>query len=251
MYMAMVFLMATAAVQATLQPIDLGEAGEFALLTKAGISTTGTTSVKGNIGTSPITSTAITGFNLAMDSTNMFSTSSLVTGQVLAASYTSPTPSRMTTAISNMETAYTDAAGRVAHTDAAGDAHPVVAELGSGNIGGMTLQGGMYKWSTGVEVLGSLTFDADGDAGTVWILQIAEKLVLGPGAQVTLARGAKASNIFWQVAEEALILAGAHAEGTILCKTAITFLAGSSLTGRGLAQTAVTMIATTIVDPQA
>lgn len=58
--------------------------------------------------------------------------------------------------------------------------------------------------------------------------------------------GAKASNIFWQVAGVATILAGAHAEGIILCATAITFENGGSLNGRGLAQTSVTMIANSV-----
>ena len=58
---------------------------------------------------------AITGFGLIMDSTNLYSTSSVVVGggKIYAASYTSPTPSKMITAISDMETAFTDAAGRV------------------------------------------------------------------------------------------------------------------------------------------
>ena len=76
--------------------VDLGTAGNFAILTKSGVSTTGVTSVTGDIGTSPIASTAITGFGLILDPTTTFSTSAQVTGKVYAASYTSPTPSKMT-----------------------------------------------------------------------------------------------------------------------------------------------------------
>src|SRR5271157_6160367 len=43
-------------------PVDLGSAGNFAILAESGISTTGTTAIVGDIGVSPITSTAITGF---------------------------------------------------------------------------------------------------------------------------------------------------------------------------------------------
>ena len=42
-------------------PMDLGTAGNYVILTKAGITATGETSVVGVIGTSPIASTAITG----------------------------------------------------------------------------------------------------------------------------------------------------------------------------------------------
>ncbi|MBA3017423.1 MAG: DUF3494 domain-containing protein, partial [Desulfobacteraceae bacterium] len=125
-------------------PVDLGSAGNFVILSKSGITTTGTTSIVGDIGVSPIAATAITGFGLILDSTNQFSTSdpsSLVTGKVYAADYAVPTPAKMTTAVSDMETAYTDAAGRTL---------PDATELGAGDISGMTLAPGLYKWGTGV-----------------------------------------------------------------------------------------------------
>ena len=116
--------------------VNLGSAGDFVVLSKSGISTTGTTSITGDIGVSPITAAAMTGFGLIMDSSNTFSTSALVTGKVYAADYAAPTPATMTTAINDMETAYTDAAGRTS---------PTATELGAGNIGGMTLAPGLYK----------------------------------------------------------------------------------------------------------
>ena len=53
-----------------------------------------------------------TGFSLTADSTDAFSTSLQVTGKVYAADYAAPTPSDLTTAVSDMELAFTDAAGR-------------------------------------------------------------------------------------------------------------------------------------------
>jgi hypothetical protein len=69
--------------------------------------------VAGNIGLSPSASTFLTGFSTVLDSSGTFSTSTQVTGKLFAASYTSPTPSMLTTAISDMQTAYTDASGRI------------------------------------------------------------------------------------------------------------------------------------------
>ena len=90
-----------------LQPaVNLRTAGDFAILTASGISTTGTTSITGDIGVSPIDATAITGFSLSLDSTTTFSSSPIVTGKIYAASYTSPTPAKMTQAISDMQTAF-------------------------------------------------------------------------------------------------------------------------------------------------
>ena len=114
--------------------VDLGLAGNYAILTKTGITTTGTTTITGNMGVSPIAAGAITGFGLIMDPSNQFSTSSLVTGRVYAANYASPTPSRLTTAVHNMETAYTSAAGQVP---------PNATELYAGNLGGKTLTPGV------------------------------------------------------------------------------------------------------------
>merc|ERR1712195_435175 len=187
--------------------VNLGTAGDFAVLTKSGVTTTGApTKVTGDMGTSPIAATALTGFDLIMDSTNTHSTSTLVTGHIFAASYTSPTPSKMTTAISDMETAYTDAAGRV---------NPDELDLGAGIIQGMTLKPGLYKWGSNVGFTSSLAFD--GTATDVWILQMTGDLTVGAGAIVTLENGAKAENIFWQVAGSTTLHTTAHMEGTILC----------------------------------
>ncbi|MDP1994979.1 MAG: ice-binding family protein, partial [Ignavibacteria bacterium] len=124
-------------------PVDLGTSGDFVILSKTGISTTGTTSITGDIGISPTAATYITGFGLIMDASGTFSTSSKVVGKVFASDYINPTPAKMTAAISDMETAYTNAAGRVT---------PDFSELYTGDLTGQTLTSGLYKWSTGVHV---------------------------------------------------------------------------------------------------
>ena len=59
--------------------VNLGTAGYYGILSKSGISSTGTTHVMANMGVSPIASTAITGFGLKRTAPT-YSTSSLVTG---------------------------------------------------------------------------------------------------------------------------------------------------------------------------
>ncbi len=71
-------------------PIDLGTAGNFAVLAKTGVSTTSGTHVVGAIGVSPIDSTGLTGFGLIVDSSGAFATSSLVTGKLYASDYATP-----------------------------------------------------------------------------------------------------------------------------------------------------------------
>jgi hypothetical protein len=210
-------------------PVDLGTAGNFAILSKAGISTTGTTKITGNIGVSPIAASAITGFGLVMDSSGAFSSSTLVTGRVYAANYAVPSPSQLTVAVGAMETAYKNAAGRTAG----------VTELGAGNLGGLTLAPGVYKWGTGVTIPTNVTLS--GGSNAVWIFQIAGTLNISSAKNVILEGGAQAKNIFWQVAGATTLGTNSTFNGTILDKTNIALQTGAVLNGRALAQTAVTL----------
>jgi hypothetical protein len=220
-----------------LSAVKLLTAGRFAILTKTGVTTTGSTSLKGDMGTSPITGAAITGFGLITDpSDTTFSTSSLVTGKVFASDYTSPTPNMLTVAVLDMQAAYVDAAGRP---------DPDYVELGAGNIEGLTLDPGLYKWGTNVGFTNIVTFN--GTATDIWILQIDGDVTAGSGAEVTLSGGALAKNIFWQIAGKTDLGTTSHVEGVFLCSTAITFKTGSSMNGAALAQTAVTLDSATIV----
>jgi len=236
------FMFSTAALaQSSPATVNLGTAGDFVVLAKTGISTTGTTNITGDIGLSPAAASYITGFGLIMDAAGTFSTSSLITGDVYASDYTSPTPTKMTTAVSDMQTAYTDAAGRTT---------PDYSELYTGDVTGKILTHGLYKWSTGVKVsAGGVTIS--GTANDIWIFQIAGNLAVANGAIVTLSGGAQASNIFWQVAGQVIIGTTAEMKGIILCQTGIAMNTGATLSGRALSQTAVTLDANTVTNPVA
>ena len=220
--------------------VNLGTAGNFVVLSKAGISTTESTAIVGDIGVSPIAATAITGFPMTPDSSNQFSTSPLVTGKIYAADYATPTPSMLTVAIKDMETAFTDAAGR---------STPTATELGAGNISGLTIPPGLYKWGTGVEIDTSARVTLSGGANDVWIFQIGQNLTVNNSAMVTLIGGAQAKNIFWQVAGQATLGTAANVQGNILSQTLISLNTGAALNGRALAQTAVTLNASSVTKP--
>ncbi len=226
---------ATSFVQAP--SVDLATASEFVILAKSGISTVPTSAITGNIAVSPIAATAVTGFSLIADASNRFSTSAQVTGRVYAADYAVPSPSALTTAVGDMEAAFSDAAGR----------SPDVIELGGGLIDGMTLSPGVYKWSSGVFIPTNLTLD--GSSTDIWIFEIAQTLSMTSGSRITLTGGALAKNIFWQVSGGVTLGTSAHIEGIVLSKTAITLGTGASINGRLLAQTAVTLAMSTVVEP--
>ena len=219
------------------QGVNLGSAGEFVLLAKSGIVNVPTSMIRGNIGVSPITSTAIVGMPLTPDPSTQFSTTPQVTGRVYAADYAVPTPDYLTTAISDMETAFTDAAGRA----------PGVTELGAGTIGAITLVPGVYKWSSGLNITGNIMLS--GNATDVWIFQIAQGVTMGSGVRIMMTGGGVPGNVYWQISGQLIVNTGAHLEGSVLTQTAATLDTGASLNGRLLAQTAVTVRGAMIVRP--
>lgn len=137
-----------------------------------------------------------------------------------------------------METAFTDAAGRVT---------PDFVELHVGDLSGKTLIPGLYKW--GNTVITSISFVINGEADDVWVFQIAGDLTVSSGVNVILSGGAKAENIFWQVSGEVNIGTNAHFEGIILSMTAINMNTGASLNGRALAQSAITLDQNAVTQP--
>ncbi|MDP2791005.1 MAG: ice-binding family protein [Rectinemataceae bacterium] len=218
--------------------VNLGTARDFVILAKAGIDTIPTSVITGDIGVSPISSLAITGFSLALDSSGTYATSSQIEGKAYAANYTSPAPVKMTTAIYDMEVAYTDAAGR---------ATPDFVELGSGEIGGLTLVPGLYKWGT--DVLISTDVTLSGGPSDVWIFQISGGITQASGIRVHLTGGALAKNIFWQTFGPVALNTTAHFEGIVISSTEITLATGASVNGRLLSHTAITLASSTVVQP--
>jgi hypothetical protein len=223
-------------------PVDLGQAGNFTILAKAGISTTGTTHIIGNLGLSPAKTAAFTGFGQALAPSGQYSTTtspSFVSGRMYAADNTPPTPSILTSSVGDMQAAYSDAAGR-----------PVGlgnTNLGAGgNIGGLNLTAGVYRWSPSVNVTIQSNLTLSGGSTDVWIFQIPGNLDLGTSApatiQVLLNGGAQAKNVFWQVGGQTTLHAGCTFNGNILDQTMIAMDSGAVLNGKALAQTAVTLI---------
>lgn len=204
--------------------VNLRTAGSFAVLTKTGVTDVFASTIRGNVGASPITGSAI-GL-----------TCPEVTGTIYSVDVAGPRPcgvadaTRLTTAVSDQEAAYTDAAGR---TD------PDFVNLGAGQIGGMTLAPGVYKWTSGLLITNDVTLS--GSPNDVFIFQIAGTLTQAAAKKVVLTGGAQARNVFWQTTGAVTIGTTAHSEGTILSKTMIALNTGASTNGRLLAQTQATL----------
>ena len=215
-------------------PVSLGTAGNFVILAKSGISSVPQSVITGDIGVSPITAAAITGFSLTADATNVFSTSTQVSGRVYAANYASPTPTKLGTAVGDMMAAYSDAAGRAAK----------YTNLYAGDISGRTLTPGVYKWNTALLINSNVVLKGGPDA--VFIFQVSKGITQATGTKIILSGGVQAKNIIWQAAETVAIGTGSHLEGIVLGKTNITLGTNASVNGRLVAQTAVTLIKSTV-----
>ncbi len=222
----------SAAAAAPEAPVNLVSAGDFTVLSKSGITDVFKTAIDGNVGTSPITGAAI-GLTCAEVNGIIYTVDA---AGPLPCSVTDPT--RLTAAVGDMEAAYNDAAGRTL---------PDAIDLGAGEIGGLTLAPGLYKWNTNVDISTDVTLAGGPD--DVWILQIAGTLDQASAKNVILAGGAQAKNVFWAVAGAVSIGTQAHMEGTILSKTMIAMKTKASINGRLLAQTAVTLQMNTLTPP--
>jgi Ice-binding-like len=214
-------------------PVNLGVSGDFVILSKSGITNVYKSAVTGDIGSSPITGAAI------------LLTCTEVAGAVYSVDAAGPlpcsikSPTRLTAAIGDMQTAYTDAAGR---------SNPDFVNLGGGNIGGKTLTAGLYKWTSALVIPASITLA--GGPNDIWILQVAGTLNVSSGVRVNLVGGAKAKNVFWQTGGAVTLGTTSHFEGVVLSKTAINLKTGASINGRLLAQTAVTLQMNSVTKPQ-
>ena len=219
--------------------VDLGTSINYVILAESAITATAGTYVTGDIGISPAAASDMAGFGPILDASGQFSTSSIVSGSIYASDYASPTPADLITAVSNMMAAYNDSANRLS---------PNEIDKGAGDIAGLTIDPGLYNWTTGVQVsTGSVTFS--GTASDIWILQINGGLTLASGVAVVLSGGADPAHIFWQVSGQVTLETTSVMKGIILCKTAIVMNNGATLEGRALAQTAVTMIANAVAPP--
>ncbi len=217
-------------------PLSLGAAGAFAILSKTGITDTGGSNITGSIGASPIANTAILVTCPEVNGGAVNSVYGVNASSVLdAACYATNDVTTASVAVADMTTAYNDAAN--------GTSHPAgFTELGNGNIGGMTLAPGTYKWSTVLTIPVNVTLH--GGPNDVWIFQVAGGIT--QTGNVLLTGGAVPANVFWQSAGVVAIGAGATMNGVVLSQTGITLGAAAIVHGKLLSQTNVTLIGNTV-----
>jgi hypothetical protein len=212
-------------------PVSLGAAEGFAVLAGSEITSIPTSSIKGDVGLSPSARSKIAGL-----------TPVEVNGTIYAADDGGAVSAMLTEAKGDLTIAYNDAAGR--------SLAPV--DIANADLGGRTLQPGLYKSSGTVNITGNLTLDAQGDPNAVFIFQVASSLTTAAGSQVILSGNANADNVFWQVGTSAALATTTAFKGTILADQSISLSTGATLQGRAMARIgAVTLDANAITIPVA
>ncbi len=229
-------------------PVNLLSAGNFAILAKTAITNVPASAITGNIGLSPTTGTFIDVTCAEMTGTIYTVDAAYVgNGNVTCVA---PGPGANKTLVDN---AVLDMG--IAYNDALGRSNPDATELGAGDISGLTLAPGLYKWSTGVVVNTDVTLT--GGASDVWIFQIAGDLDIASagsvpaGIKIMLAGGAKASNIFWQVGGVTGATLGTFStfNGIILSAKQVRAQTGAVVNGRLFADTQVTLQQNPVTQP--
>lgn len=205
-------------------PVYLGAASSFTLLAGAAVTTTGGGIINGDVGASPITGAAIHLIQAQVNGTIYSVDAAGPAGSVIS-------PTLLAAAKGDLTTAFNDAAGRT----------PIPTgpflNPGAGNLAGMNLVPGLYKF-TGTALITGADVTLTGGPDDVWIFQIAADLEVGTSVQVILAGGALARNIFWQVGTSATIGTFAVFKGIILADQAVTLNTSSAMDGKALSSIA-------------
>lgn len=183
--------------------VPLGSADSFAVLGGTTVTSTGTSSITGDLGVSP--GSAITGFPPGV-----------VSGIIHA----------------------NDASAISAHADAQ-NAYNLLGLLGptsdlTGQDLGQTLTPGIYKFDSSAALTGDLILDGPGD----FVFLIGTTLTTSSFSTVTLINGADAADVFFGVGSSATLGTSSMFTGTIIANISITATTGASIEGRLMALTA-------------
>ena len=200
----------------------LQSAENFTVLGGSTVTNTGPTSITGNVGVSP--GSAITG-----------TVSITLTGTYHAG----------------------DAVALQAQTDVTKAYNGLKAMSSNQNLtgqdlGGLTLNSGVYKFDSEAQLTGALTLDAQGNNNAFWVFQIGDTLKTANASSVNMinvgSHGGTDNGLFWQVGSSATLGTTTAFEGNILALASITLNTGATIdNGRALAETgAVTMDTNTL-----
>jgi len=187
--------------------INLGSASTFGIMATAAVTAATASVINGDVSLEP--GTSMTGFPPAV-----------VNGSI----HINDTVSHQARA--DLLTAYNSAKGLPPGTTITGG-----ADLGA--LYPLGMPPGTYTSGSTMLVSTPLTLDAGGNTNAVWVFQIGSSLTTG--ANVVLANGAQAKNVFWVPTSDVTVGSGTIFYGTIVAGRDATSAGNATLNGRILA----------------
>jgi hypothetical protein len=204
--------------QAAEAPVGLGTAASFAVLAGQSVTNTGTTTVTGDIGVSP--GTSLTGGASLVQTGGAVHIADAVALQ----------------AQNDLTTAYNSAAAR-----------PTVIDVTGQDLGGKTFTSGVVSHTSGMQLTGTVTLDAQGDPSAVFIFKAGSTLVTAPNSTVSLINGASPCNVYWQVGSSTTLDTNTTFVGTVMSLTSTTLANRASVQGRVLARNGSVTLDTNVI----
>jgi RNA polymerase sigma factor (sigma-70 family) len=197
--------------------IDLGSATSFAVLANTAVTSTGATSISGDVGA---TGGVVTGL----------AATQFLTGSLASLPGSIGGQSAVAKASLNI-------------------AALVAAPLPGVELGGTTLGPGTYRSGT-LGMTGTLVLDGGGDPNALFVFKAATTLITASASHVVFINGAQPCNVFWNVGSSATLGTFSTIAGTIIAEVSITATTGVAVNGRLIARGgAVTLDTNTINVP--
>jgi hypothetical protein len=118
----------------------------------------------------------------------------------------------------------------------------------TGELGGLTLTPGVYKFNETAVLTGVLILDDQNNPDAVFIFQIGTTLTTSGNGEVRRAGNTNSSIIFWQVGDSATLSSTTTFRGTILALNSITLNNLAAIDGRALARNGAVTLNNNLVE---
>ncbi len=117
------------------------------------------------------------------------------------------------------------------------------------DLGGLTLDSGVYFFASSAQLTGQLTLDFQGMSNMMIVFQIGSTLTTASASSVQVINGGANDQVFWQVGSSATLGTTTDFYGSVIADQSITLNTGANITcGRAIALNAAITMDTNTID---